>query len=225
MELTSVEARVLGCLVEKERATPQQYPLSEAAVLAACNQATNRDPVTRYDQTRVRLALRSLREEGLARTVHRPGERTEKHRHLLADALDLDEAAQAVLAVLLLRGPQTAAEVRARCERLHPFADGAAAEAVLAGLAARTGGALVRRLERQPGQGQPRWVDVVVDRSTGTEGAVEDPDDPPVERARTPVESLAADVAALRAEVAELRAAVDEGNPEQLGERITGSSD
>lgn len=216
MELTSVEARVLGCLVEKERTTPQQYPLSEAGVLAACNQATNRDPVVRYDQSAVRLALRSLREEGLARTMHRPGDRTEKHRHLLAEALELDDGAIAVLAGLLLRGPQTAAELRARVDRLHPFEDTAAVEAALQALATRPGGALVQRLERQPGQGQARWTDLVAadrdaglippDGADGANGA--DESGGLVERARTPVAALAEDVAALRAEVAELRAVV-----------------
>ena len=101
MLLSPEEARVLGCLAEKERTTPQQYPLSEHAVLLACNQTTNRDPVVAYDVSTVRIALRSLREQGLARTVHRAGDRTEKHRHLLGEALGLDEAEVAVLAVLL----------------------------------------------------------------------------------------------------------------------------
>ncbi len=210
MELTSVEARVLGCLVEKERTTPQQYPLSEAGVLAACNQATNRDPVVRYDQSAVRLALRSLREEGLARTMHRPGDRTEKHRHLLAEALEVDDGAIAVLAVLLLRGPQTAAELRARVDRLHPFEDAAAVEAALQALATRSGGALAQRLERQPGQSQARWTDLVAaERGAEPEPvAVAGEPDASVQRARTPVAALADEVAALRAEVAELRAAV-----------------
>lgn len=229
MELTSVEARVLGCLVEKERTTPQQYPLSEAAVLAACNQATNRDPVVRYDQSAVRLALRSLREEGLARTVHRPGDRTEKHRHLLAEALEADAAAIAVLAVLLLRGPQTAAELRARVDRLHPFEDTAAVEAALQALATRPGGALVQRLERQPGQGQARWTDLVA--ADPDVGAVPQygPGEPGgpggvVERARTPVAALAEEVAALRAEVAELRAALVELAGDRSAPREDGSA-
>lgn len=213
MELTSVEARVLGCLVEKERTTPQQYPLSEAAVLAACNQATNRHPVVRYEQSAVRLALRSLREEGLARTVHRPGERTEKHRHLLAEALELEDGETAVLAVLLLRGPHTAAELRARCERLHVFPDTGAVESTLQRLAERPGGALVRRLERSPGQSQARWTDLVVtDRVEGPE-TVDDTRAPVGDRARTPLAALAEEVAALRAEVAELRAALADVAP------------
>src|SRR3954463_11196635 len=114
VELTPEEGRVLGCLVEKQLTTPQQYPLTENALLAACNQTTSRDPVVSYDVATVRLAIRSLRERELLRTVHRSGERSEKHRHLLDDTLALSTPQQVLLALLLLRGPQTAAELRSR---------------------------------------------------------------------------------------------------------------
>jgi uncharacterized protein len=123
MLLTPEEVRVLGCLVEKELATPQHYPLTENAIIAACNQTTNRDPVVAYDQSTVRGALISLRQQGLVKEMRRPGERAAKHRHLLAEALDLDASSLAVLCLLAVRGPQTVGELRARSERLHPFAD------------------------------------------------------------------------------------------------------
>lgn len=209
MELTPVEARVLAVLVEKEATTPGQYPLSENAVVTGCNQSTNRDPVTAHTTNEVRIALRGLREQGLARTVHRPGERAEKHRHLLGEALGLDGPERAVLAVLVLRGPQTPAELRARTERLHPFADTAAVEAALEGLASREGGALARRLDRVPGEKAARWTDLVHDPLRAREA----PDRPPPEGespppARTPLAALAEAVAELRAEVSALRAEV-----------------
>ena len=109
MELTSEEGRLLGCLVEKQLSTPQLYPLTENALIAACNQTTNRDPVVAYDVATVRIAARSLREKGLLRMVHRTGERSDKHQHLLDSALALSPGQVALLAVLLLRGPQTLA--------------------------------------------------------------------------------------------------------------------
>jgi uncharacterized protein len=156
MDLSPPAVRVLGVLAEKAMATPQQYPLSEAAVVAGCNQATNRDPVVSYDVDVVRRALLELREAGLARTVHRSGERATKHRHLLAEALELTAAEIAVLAILLLRGPQTLGDLRTRTERLHPFADLDAVRAVIDGLVTRAHFPLLRWLDRQPGQNQPR---------------------------------------------------------------------
>jgi uncharacterized protein YceH (UPF0502 family) len=157
VELTAEEARVLGALVEKERTTPQGYPLTDNALVAACNQTTSRDPVVSYDVPTVRLAVRSLREQGLVRTVHRTGERSDKHRHELPTALGLSAGQVAVLAVLLLRGPQTAAEVRARGERMHPFGSVEEVEQVLTELADRDE-PLVVRLERQPGRKEARWA-------------------------------------------------------------------
>jgi uncharacterized protein YceH (UPF0502 family) len=120
MELTSEEGRVLGCLVEKQLTTPQLYPLTENALIAACNQTTNREPVVAYDVSAVRVTARSLREKGLLRMVHRTGERSDKHQHLLDTSLALPVGQLTLLAVLLLRGPQTLAELRARSERDAP---------------------------------------------------------------------------------------------------------
>ena len=160
MELTAEEGRILGALVEKELTTPQGYPLTDNALLAACNQTTSRDPVVTYDLATLRTAVRSLREQGLLRTVHRTGERSDKHRHELPASLDLSHEQVVVLAVLLLRGAQTAAELRARSERMHAFASTEQVERVLAELAGRTE-PLAQRLERQPGRKEPRWVQLL----------------------------------------------------------------
>jgi uncharacterized protein YceH (UPF0502 family) len=169
VELTPEEGRVLGALVEKELTTPQGYPLTENALLAACNQTTSRDPVVAYDVATLRTTIRSLREQGLLRTVHRPGERSEKHRHELPAALGLTPEQVAVVAVLLLRGPQTAAELRARTERMHAFGMTDDVERVLAELAAAS---LAQRLERQPGRKEPRWVQLLAVTPGGVPGPV-----------------------------------------------------
>ena len=156
MELTPAQGRVLGALVEKERTTPQGYPLTDNALLAACNQTTSRDPVVSYDVGTVRVAVRELREVGLARTVHRSGERTDKHRHELEAALGLSRPQVALLAVLLLRGPQTLAELRARSERLEAFATVDDVERELAAMADRDE-PLVGLLPRQPGRKEARF--------------------------------------------------------------------
>jgi uncharacterized protein YceH (UPF0502 family) len=211
VELTVEEGRVLGCLVEKQLTTPQQYPLTDNALVAACNQSTSRDPVVQYDVTTVRLAVRSLRERDLLRTVHRPGERSEKHLHLLDQALDLSSGQVALVAVLLLRGPQTAAELRARTERMHPFGAAAEVEDALQTLAERPE-PLLERLLRQPGQKEARYADLLV--QTGAAPAPIGPDAttrpaPPLEPVAQNTDDLATEVAALRADLAALRAEVE----------------
>ena len=200
------EGRVLGCLVEKELTTPLQYPLTDNALIAACNQSTSRDPVVNYDVAAVRMAVRGLRDQGLLRTVHRTGERSDKHQHELATALDLATPAQVLLAVLLLRGPQTAAELRARTERMHPFATVEQVVEELEALAARPE-PLVARLPRQPGRKEDRFGQLLCDSPPQSYPAAQNypaaSSDPAPQRT-----GLAAEVAALRAEVAELRALV-----------------
>jgi len=156
VELTPAQGRVLGALVEKERTTPQGYPLTDNALIAACNQTTSRDPVVSYDLATVRVAVRELRELGLVRTVHRSGERTDKHRHELPAALGLSPAQVALLAVLLLRGPQTLAELRSRTERLAVFGTLDDVERELAGMADHDE-PLVALLPRQPGRKEARF--------------------------------------------------------------------
>ena len=154
MDLTAAEQRVLGALLEKQRTTPDQYPLTLNALRLACNQATNRDPVVDYDEAVLRDALERLGRRRWTRYASAAGSRAPKYRHLLDEALDVRPDEQGVLAVLLLRGPQTVAEMRARSERLHRFADTAAVVAALERLASRS---LVREIGRRPGQKEERW--------------------------------------------------------------------
>ena len=137
MDLDAVEVRVLGCLIEKQRTTPDQYPLSLNALRLACNQSTSRDPITDYDEGTIRSALDRLGNRGWTRLASGPGSRVAKFRHLLDEALDLIPSQLAVLAVLMLRGPQTVAELRTRSERLYPFASNDDVESTLRGLAER----------------------------------------------------------------------------------------
>jgi uncharacterized protein len=157
IDLEPEEIRVLGCLMEKQVTTPDVYPLTVNALIAACNQTTNRHPVVRYGEAEVTAALQSLREHHLTRIVYSPSNRAPKHRHVADEVLDLDPAQQAVLCVLLLRGAQTVGEIKGRTERLHGFDDLRAVEEVLDRLAARDD-ALVLRLPRLPGQKDSRWV-------------------------------------------------------------------
>lgn len=160
IELDDEEIRVLGCLMEKKVTTPDGYPLTLNAVVAACNQSTNRFPVVRYGETEVMRALTTLREKGLTRVVYSPSNRAPKHRHVVDEVLRLDAGQEAVLGVLMLRGAQTVGELKQRAERWHEFADLAAVEAALAALADRDV-ALVRRLDRQPGQKDARYVQLL----------------------------------------------------------------
>lgn len=158
MELEPAAQRVLGCLVEKALATPQQYPLSLNALRNACNQTTGRDPVVDYADEDVRAGLDELKGHQLVRTEYARGSNTPKSAHRLGDLLDLDEAQQALLGLLLLRGPQTVGELRSRSDRLHPFSSRELVEAVLQSLAAHRFGALVELQERRPGQKEARWA-------------------------------------------------------------------
>jgi uncharacterized protein len=160
MELTSVEARVLGCLVEKQLATPQYYPLTLNALVSACNQSSNRDPVTDYDEADVAGALSALREHGLVRVVHSSSNRAPKYRHVLDETWGLDAAHRAVLAVLLLRGPQTLGEVRTRTDRMATFDSLGEVEEVLGLLEGREE-PLAKRMQRQPGQKEARYAQVL----------------------------------------------------------------
>ena len=168
MDADPVELRVLGCLIEKQRTTPDQYPLSLNALRLAVNQSTNRDPVVDYDEGEIRAALERLGNRGWTRLASGPGSRAVKFRHLLDQALQLTEPQLALLAVLMLRGPQTAAELRARSERLHPFASGEAVDETLQALAGRE---LVQRLARRPGEREERWRQLLGAADTGVEPA------------------------------------------------------
>jgi uncharacterized protein YceH (UPF0502 family) len=154
-ELTAPEQRVLGCLIEKRWTTPDQYPLSLNALRLACNQSTNRDPVTRYDEDTVFRAAQRLCQYGLARLASGHSSRATKYRHLAEEGLSLNREQLAVLAVLLLRGPQTPGELKARSERMAAAQSLAGIERVLGELGER---GYARRLGRRPGQKEDRFV-------------------------------------------------------------------
>ncbi len=156
-DLTAEEVRVLGCLVEKESTVPDTYPLTLNSLRTACNQSTSRDPVVSYADHDVDRALASLRERGLTRTVHSTSNRAIKYRHVLPEALVLDDGELALMSVLMLRGPQTIGELKSRAERQHSFDSTDEVAGVLAALAAREP-PLVLQLERRPGQKDARWV-------------------------------------------------------------------
>jgi uncharacterized protein YceH (UPF0502 family) len=217
--LSPEEARVLGCLLEKERTTPDAYPLSLNALVAACNQATNRSPVVHYSETTVETALDELRERSFVRRGVYPGSRVIKYRHVLDEALKVGPPELALLCVLLLRGPQTSGELKSRTERLHPFRDLVGINDALDQLAGRDE-PLVRRLPREPGQKEARVRELLTDAGGEVTAAV--PEDAPVEwkpdpasaATATPVgapggpsadDGLAARVTALEAGVAALR--------------------
>ena len=154
MDVGTVELRVLGCLIEKQRTTPDQYPLSLNGLRLACNQSTNRDPVTDYDEQTIRDALMRLSNRGWVRLASGPGSRAVKYRHLANEALTLSDEELSLLAVLMLRGAQTPGELKQRTERLHRFESLADLEAILERLIARE---LVSRLPRRPGQKEVRY--------------------------------------------------------------------
>jgi len=157
-ELDPIEIRVLGCLLEKERTTPDGYPLSLNSLTSACNQKSNRDPVMQLTATEVDSVLARLRSEVLVWPEE--GARTRKWTHNLDRKWELSKAAMALMTVLMLRGPQTPGELRARTERMHPFTSSADVENTLVGL---TEGdePLVVHLARQPGQKEARWTHLV----------------------------------------------------------------
>jgi uncharacterized protein len=160
VETDAVELRVLGCLIEKQRTTPDVYPLSLNALRLACNQSTNRDPVVDYDEPTIRGALERLSRKGWVRLASGPGSRAVKYRHLFDEAIGVAHAELSLLAVLMLRGPQTLGELKQRAERLHQFASLDDVAQTLDALAARE---LVARLARRPGQKEDRYTQLVGD--------------------------------------------------------------
>ena len=168
MDASDVELRVLGCLIEKQRTTPDVYPLSLNSLRLACNQATNRDPVVEYDEATIRVALASLSRRGWARLASGPGSRVVKYRHLLDEALGLSHGELSLLAVLMLRGPQTPGELKQRTERLHPFSSLSEVDDTLEGLVDRE---LAARLPRRPGQKETRHAQLLGGETPETETA------------------------------------------------------
>jgi uncharacterized protein YceH (UPF0502 family) len=209
--LTDTEVRVLGCLIEKELATPEYYPLTLNALTNACNQKSNRDPFMQLDEADVVRALDALRFKQLA-LLSAEGGRVPKYRHILTEKLRLSPGELAVLAELLLRGPQTVGELRTRAERMHPFADLGAVEEVLEELQRRTP-PLVTKLPRQPGRKEQRYAQLFAGEPELA--AEEHAPQPEAARLRVMAEEerlarLEEEVAGLRAEVAGLRRLVEE---------------
>jgi uncharacterized protein YceH (UPF0502 family) len=200
MNLSASETRVLGCMLEKQLTTPDIYPLTLNSLRLACNQSTNRDPVVDYDDATLRDALHHLERRGFTRLASGRGSRAPKYRHLLAEALPLAGDEQAVVCVLMLRGPQTPGELKQRAERMHAFADLEAVHETLTRLIERD---LVACLERRPGQKEDRYTQLLQEHE-------ELPEDPPAVNpvVLTPVDGLEERVARLERAVAELRAAV-----------------
>jgi uncharacterized protein YceH (UPF0502 family) len=160
-----VEIRILGCLIEKQRTTPDAYPLTLNALRLACNQTTNRDPVVDYGEAEIRSALERLGRRRWTRNASWSGSRAMKYKHLLDEAIGLSGPQLAVLGVLMLRGPQTPGELKARCERLHRFASLAEVEDALESLIDRE---LAEQLPRRPGQKEERY-----EQRLGGEGETE----------------------------------------------------
>ncbi len=235
MDLTPVEQRILGCLLEKQRTTPDGYPLTLNALRLACNQATNRDPVVDYDEATLRPSLERLSRARLIRFTSGHGSRVAKYRHLADEALHLEHAEQAIVAVLLLRGPQTPGELKTRTDRLYGFAGLEAVGATLTDLEAR---GLVRDIGRRPGQKEDRWEHRLGEEDEG-EGeappvvaagaapaaaapaaiapAPQAP--PPIITAPAPIPGgHEARIAALEAQVAALRAQVARLTPDPAGD-------
>src|SRR5689334_14692507 len=209
MDLDPVEVRILGCLIEKQRTTPDQYPLSLNALRLACNQSTNRDPVVDYDEQTIRDGLHRLGRRRYTRLASGHGSRAAKYRHLLDEALGLDREEQALLTVLMLRGPQTPGELKTRTERLQPFADLGALQTALDRLIVRE---LAVRLERRPGQKEERYAHRLSDELeelpaaplVSTEAPAAPP--PPAAPRDDRLDRLEREVAELREELAALRA-------------------
>jgi uncharacterized protein YceH (UPF0502 family) len=193
-----LEGRVLGVLIEKQRTVPDTYPLSLNALVAGCNQKTSRDPVIEASESEVLTALDGLKARAFI--IESSGGRVARFAHNAERVWQLPSQAIAILAVLLLRGPQTAGELRLNCERLHRFADISAVEAFLHELAARASGRMVVELPRQPGTRETRWAQTL----TGLPAAEATPS-PELPARESAQAGLAARVAALEAEVAAMK--------------------
>ena len=209
-QLTPLEARILGSLIEKELTTPEYYPLTLNSLLAACAQRNNRDPVMALDEETLGRGIYSLQEKGLVESFAGATARSLKYRERLIARLQLSPPERAVLCELLLRGPQTPGELRGRASRMHPFAAMEEVQTALGSLAARAAGPLVAELPRQPGQKETRVAHLLGDQPP-TVAVADAAPSPPAAVAAAQSEAarlreLEAKVAALEAELADLRA-------------------
>lgn len=207
VNLSSVAARVLGCLIEKEFATPDLYPLTLNALVNACNQRNNREPVMSLSEREVEDALDELRAQRLAVLFSGAESRVPKYKHKLEQVIQVDAPERAVLCELLVRGPQTAASLRGNAQRLNRMPEVGEFDEILKVLSKHPAGELVRKLARQPGQKEARWAQLLAG-----EPAAQAPEEPPVRLVPSPASDLDRRVADLEAavqlllsEVAELR--------------------
>ena len=200
-ELSLLETRVLGVLIEKERTVPDSYPLTLNALVTGSNQKTSRDPIINATESEIQVAIDSLRSMSLV--IESSGGRVARYSHNFERVLQVPKQASAILAALMLRGPQTAGELRINCERLHSFADISSVEAFLQELAERPSGALVSELPRQPGSRENRWMHLL-------SGAREMQQPSPSSPAPTSVDLGASELATVKAKVARLEAEVSE---------------
>jgi uncharacterized protein YceH (UPF0502 family) len=201
MQLSDVEVRILGCLIEKEATTPDNYPLSLHALTSACNQLSNREPVMSLGDDQVKWAVNSLRQQSLVRAIQPSDARVMKFQHLIAEKLDLDQPARAVLSVLMLRGPQTLGEIKTRTNRLAEFTTLADVEAVVSGLIARE---LAVEMARRPGQKEIRYAHLLSGPPSEASAEAE-VDHAAAEPRRDRIAELEASLDEVRRELAELR--------------------
>ena len=214
MNLSDVEVRILGCLMEKEATTPDNYPLSLNALTNACNQLSNREPVMSLGEDQVKWAVNSLRQQSLVRAIQPSDARVMKFQHLLTEKLDLEQPARAVLSVLMLRGPQTLGEIKSRTNRLAEFASITDVEAVVTDLIGRE---LAVEMARRPGQKEVRYAHLLSGppAEVTTEAPVEVA---AAEPRRDRVAQLEASLDDVRRELAELRARFEEFARRRPGE-------
>jgi len=208
-QLTDVEARVLGSLVEKQLTTPEYYPLTLNALTAACNQKSNREPVVSYDDTTITGAVDTLRDKNLVYLFYGSNSRAVKYKHMLPSVYDLDPAGVAIVAVLLLRGPQTLGELRERTGRLHEFSGMGEVQETLDGLVRRDD-PLIVKLERQPGQKEARYAHLLCGAVVQQTPAVRENGAMAATGKNERIENLEAQIETLRNEFASLRETFEE---------------
>ena len=207
LSLSPLEARVLGVLIEKQLTTPDYYPLTVNALVAGCNQKSNRSPVMNVTEGEVQMALDGLKHHTLVIESYGASGRVMRYAHNLIKVLNVSQAVSALLAALMLRGPQTPGELRTGCERMYRFADISSVEAYLEEMSNRTAGALVVKLPKQPGSREHRWAQLLGGPVEVDAQASADVEDDGVTTGE--LATLKSNVAQLRDDVAELRALVE----------------
>lgn len=212
--LNEIEVRVVGSLIEKQLTTPEYYPLTLNALLHACNQISNRDPVVSFDEKTVAQALESLREKNLAYVFYGSDSRVPKYKHVMPEIFHLSQPEMAVMCVMLLRGPQTIGELRGRTGRMYEFTDLAEVEAALDKLIAREDEPLVAKLPRQAGKKDSRYTHLLAGDVAVEEQPVRAPRVEPVvlevRAENEKISRLESEVGQLRRELAEIRQQFDE---------------